>query len=929
MEIDLNNIAKELYEKLESRFKQITFADEHATVLSKKVDIPKARFFEFEYKNSGVPLGTVAITLDEDDGLVVELSGKLADSNHPSVLKFLKGLRIFAKSRLLNFDEKNTGKDNLDKRDYHFRAKPKEKPMMEPIMENKLFGTSKMSYQDLGEATLIIKHNQPVNTELAAGRTMHIENIYIENAMGERFRYPVKHLNGARALAEHIKAGGNPYDAIGKHITGLSEELAQLRKFKGYVGRNSALAEAMGDITSKVMERIEAVKKEVNMLQRPGYYEQFAESFTDHEDQMIPEDIMSDWIDRLTIRTFNEELKTAFPYIFRLVDDTEIPVKGLSPDDILSDSYNPNSVSAEHRRSLEKSQEASLKKKAEAGDETAKKRLQALKDKKERMRNDHNDSMERESYEMEATDTVEKDKNGKVIRWKHEGDWKKADSNKNPVGKIHNLTGQALKKTKELNPAESFESFMEKIIPEDIEAQTGKNNLFSPNLQVRGEAIKSLKQAMEAPLPVGQSGLTAIQSLEGIIDSQALSAELQKLAGGGDDQLDARGTIKTYLTDVANGTVEEPEAPDAKEVAEQLIAMDEISFSGGEEDQAGGMDMDQPPPGAEPLAPPPEAAPPEGGMPPADAGGMPPAPPAPPPEEGGMPPAPPPEEGGAPAAPAAGAEAPMRESVDKIKSKFKKAIECGAKGSTKMNFTGRGETTLLSAMESLGIDPREMGIEIEQDPIDSILKSVMGFWNHEAKNFTIGGTKAKIKIFKDFKNGEYPGCKAQHVKHVIDMIEKMDPSSDIHGQEQSHVLRLAGVGHGHDHAIAEGPSEDFAKMMQDFSAKNPNFDVNAAVKQIQQKQPAAQQGMPQFNLDDPQGMQNHFKNFASQIAPQLGQKVQAATQGQPTQNINMPGFNGQFNPADLGNHIGNMMKGMNFNEADELNKMLKIAGIRK
>jgi cell wall-associated NlpC family hydrolase len=185
------------------------------------------------------------------------------------------------------------------------------------------------------------------------------------------------------------------------------------------------------------------------------------------------------------------------------------------------------------------------------------------------------------------------------------------------------------------------------------------------------------------------------------------------------------------------------------------------------------------------------------------------------------------------------------------------------------------------------------------------------------------------------------------------MIEKMDPSSDVHGQEQAHVLKLAGVG-GHEHSIAEGPSEDFAKMMQDFTAKNPQFDVNAAVKQMQQKTPANTQSntqtysvngkpsdkagfdaaqkntnMPKFDLDDPEGMQNHFKNFASQIAPQLGQKVQAATAGQPTQDINMPGFNGKFNPADLGNHINNMMKGMNFNEAAELDTMLKIAGIRK
>jgi hypothetical protein len=52
-------------------------------------------------------------------------------------------------------------------------------------------------------------------------------------------------------------------------------------------------------------------------------------------------------------------------------------------------------VDAEHRRGLEKSHEDSLKKQAADGDESAKKRLQALKDKKERMRNDYNARMER------------------------------------------------------------------------------------------------------------------------------------------------------------------------------------------------------------------------------------------------------------------------------------------------------------------------------------------------------------------------------------------------------------------------------------------------------------------------------------------------------------------------------------------------------
>jgi len=67
----------------------------------------------------------------------------------------------------------------------------------------------------------------------------------------------------------------------------------------------------------------------------------------------------------------------------------------LGVDENASEAYNPNSVDAEHRRSLEKSHEDDLKKRAGTGDESAKKHLQALHDKKERMRNDRRAAMER------------------------------------------------------------------------------------------------------------------------------------------------------------------------------------------------------------------------------------------------------------------------------------------------------------------------------------------------------------------------------------------------------------------------------------------------------------------------------------------------------------------------------------------------------
>jgi hypothetical protein len=65
-----------------------------------------------------------------------------------------------------------------------------------------------------------------------------------------------------------------------------------------------------------------------------------------------------------------------------------------------------------------------------------------------------NNKIKEEVEVNEAKDTVVRDKNGKLISFKYEGDWKKADPKKNPEGKVHNLAGQALKKAQNLNKEE-------------------------------------------------------------------------------------------------------------------------------------------------------------------------------------------------------------------------------------------------------------------------------------------------------------------------------------------------------------------------------------------------------------------------------------------------------------------------------------------
>ena len=57
------------------------------------------------------------------------------------------------------------------------------------------------------------------------------------------------------------------------------------------------------------------------------------------------------------------------------------------------------------------------------------------------------------SFVTEAEDTVTRDKSGKVVSWEHKGDWKKTD-NKNPIGKMYNMSDIARRRTEKMTKEE-------------------------------------------------------------------------------------------------------------------------------------------------------------------------------------------------------------------------------------------------------------------------------------------------------------------------------------------------------------------------------------------------------------------------------------------------------------------------------------------
>jgi len=327
----LDTISEDLFNKIRGRFPSVTIGDENGKVTD---DPASARFFDFDYKSNGESLGKVSLSITEKSLSVMYTNNfieEASDSVRDNWYNFLKELRTFSKKRLLDFDTRDITKSNLDRRDYQFLAKNKFGDTQ--MSESKLYGTSNISYQRIGEARLNIRHRSAVNTEQPASRTRNIDRIYIESPEGERFRYPYRHLAGARAMARHVSEGGNPYDDFGKHVVGLSEELNNLKKFKTYVGRSRVMAEGLSQYMDIIEGRAKDVKKELESIQKSNGYANIIENYESVVLEDVPEDVKTNWIDELTIRQFNEDLKDVFPYIYRLIGEGT-KAQELGPEDL-------------------------------------------------------------------------------------------------------------------------------------------------------------------------------------------------------------------------------------------------------------------------------------------------------------------------------------------------------------------------------------------------------------------------------------------------------------------------------------------------------------------------------------------------------------------------------------------------------------------
>ena len=306
--INISNISNEVFKILKGNGYTIKlYTDEGEST----VDPDQARRFYIP------KLGSM-VNLDETESTRELRVSVNQNTNLDEFKDTLYQLKNLANRNIIEYTLKSFTK-HIEPKDQDYQAqKVRDMKIEEGI--SPAYGTSKSSYQKLESAKLIIKHTKPVNEESRGSRSRNISAIYIENAEGERYKMPTNNLAGGRAMLRHVKEGGIPHDEFGQYIQEQTVELKKLKEFANYSKRNGLVNEDTADIVEAVSQRIASIREGINKLKGCRCYQETKEKFESKEVK-INETDRTKLRNQFTVRTFDESLDDALPYVNALVKE--------------------------------------------------------------------------------------------------------------------------------------------------------------------------------------------------------------------------------------------------------------------------------------------------------------------------------------------------------------------------------------------------------------------------------------------------------------------------------------------------------------------------------------------------------------------------------------------------------------------------------
>jgi hypothetical protein len=324
---EIGKIAETLFDKIRSRFENVSLGDENAQATTDPVE---ARFFNFEYiSKDGTNFGNVTLSIIDNDSLKIiygkNITDELDQEQQDEWFQFLRGLREFARRNMLTFDTRDITRSNLDINSIKQQSKANSTyssgevevtESVEQVINESMYGSRINSYEDRGPVTIRVKHSDFIDPEKRGARARKIESIYLETHRGERLLLDHNNLDYARAQARHISEGGVMHDERGQHISELMKEMASMRHFVAGARRRQFEDRETQDMVHSALKHYDQDKRMLRQMRGARGYRAYFEAW-------IPEAPVEETVDvnrlreRFVKKIYDDRFNEALPYVYR------------------------------------------------------------------------------------------------------------------------------------------------------------------------------------------------------------------------------------------------------------------------------------------------------------------------------------------------------------------------------------------------------------------------------------------------------------------------------------------------------------------------------------------------------------------------------------------------------------------------------------
>ena len=302
-----NSISQQLLDLLATR----NFHPEMLDRAGKPSDAQDAKTFTFDYvAGSGTNYGTMVIVLDSDNEMKImygdNLGRTMEGDDKSEFFDFLQHLNQKATSNRWTHSIAD-----INQLKYTMQGMA---AIQEGLFEG-YYGTKKVSYAgEPTQARLQIVHSQPLGEGDA--RYRHIDRMFIETVDGERFKLGFKSLSGARAMLEHVRQGGKPYDVRGCHITETVSEIGVLSRFNR-ASANRILEGVTQELVTEAQAYYQSLRENLKHMASTRGYAKYFESWhpaTINEQEGVVDNIKTLFIEQ----SIDSRIEAALPLLAKI-----------------------------------------------------------------------------------------------------------------------------------------------------------------------------------------------------------------------------------------------------------------------------------------------------------------------------------------------------------------------------------------------------------------------------------------------------------------------------------------------------------------------------------------------------------------------------------------------------------------------------------